>query len=206
MRKKRNKKLIIGVVSCSSVELKVPAPAYLLYSASPRFSLFYQHAVRNCAKVFILSAKYGFISPDDIIEPYDQKIVEGDSFPIIPEVEEAKKILFYGSGLYLSILSQASPPIQEMTRGGLFEAAKGIGRQGRLKAQDWPMSFILEGVYKGEITTLLGLRQLLVARKYQQPTIEAQEYRVRHCPLLRVVNGGIKFSPESQINKKGLFI
>lgn len=205
MRKKRNNKPIVGVVSCSSLKLKVPAPAYLLYSVSPRFSLFYQHAVQSCTKVFIMSAKYGFISSNKIIEPYDQKMEEGASFSIIPEIEEAKEILFYGSRLYLSILSKTSPPIKEMTSGGIFESAKSIGRQGRLKAQDWPMSFILEGVYKGEITTLQGLRQLLFDCKYQQSTIKAQEIRVRNCPLLKVVTGEIHFHPEPQINKKGLF-
>jgi cytoplasmic iron level regulating protein YaaA (DUF328/UPF0246 family) len=42
-----------------------------MYSASDLFNKAYAYCMRNYDQVVILSAKYGLLFPDDIIEPYD---------------------------------------------------------------------------------------------------------------------------------------
>jgi hypothetical protein len=62
----------VGLVACCQSKLRVPAPACDLYT-SPLF-----RAARNYAewrygheRWFILSAKYGFVDPSTVLEPYD---------------------------------------------------------------------------------------------------------------------------------------
>ena len=47
------------------------AGASEIYSASALFRKAYAYAIKNYDKVGILSAKYGFLLPDDRIEPYN---------------------------------------------------------------------------------------------------------------------------------------
>lgn len=64
----------IALISCSKMKKPYPCPAHELYSASDLFSLSYQYAKKHANKVYILSAKYGLVSEDQILEPYDQTL------------------------------------------------------------------------------------------------------------------------------------
>lgn len=61
----------IGLVSCTKAKLDRLAPAHELYSRSDLF----QKAARYCEAHYdewlILSAKYGLVSPAQVLEPYD---------------------------------------------------------------------------------------------------------------------------------------
>ena len=58
------------LVSCVSQKLAIPAPAKDLYNSS-LFQKSRAYAERLGQPWFILSAKYGLVHPDHVIEPYD---------------------------------------------------------------------------------------------------------------------------------------
>lgn len=66
----------IALISCSKMKKPYPCPAHELYSVSDLFSLSYQYAKKHTDKVYILSAKYGLVAEDQILEPYDQTLNE----------------------------------------------------------------------------------------------------------------------------------
>lgn len=61
----------IGLLSCTKQKQGYPCKASIMYSASPRFALAYMYAKRTCDRIYILSAKYGLIHEDTVIEPYN---------------------------------------------------------------------------------------------------------------------------------------
>ncbi|MBN2073605.1 MAG: hypothetical protein JW770_06650 [Actinobacteria bacterium] len=66
--------LKIVLISCVSQKLDHPAKAKDLYT-STLFRYNYRYAESlNPDKIFILSAKYGLLSPDDGIEPYNETL------------------------------------------------------------------------------------------------------------------------------------
>ena len=69
-------KVRIALISCSKEKKDYPCPAWELYSASNLFSLSYQYAKKVADKIFILSAKYGLVSENQIIPPYNQTLKE----------------------------------------------------------------------------------------------------------------------------------
>ena len=64
----------IVLISCVSKKLSYKAKAKDLY-ISPLFTLNYQYAKSlNPDKIFILSAKYGLLNPEQEIEPYNETL------------------------------------------------------------------------------------------------------------------------------------
>jgi hypothetical protein len=63
----------IGLVGCVKSKLSSPAPARELY-ASPLFAGRRRWVERTCESWFILSAKYGLVAPEQLVEPYDQTL------------------------------------------------------------------------------------------------------------------------------------
>ena len=66
----------IALISCSKDKKNYPCSARELYSASTLFSLSYAYAKQRADKIYILSAKYGLVSEDRILEPYNQTLNE----------------------------------------------------------------------------------------------------------------------------------
>jgi hypothetical protein len=60
----------IGLVSCVKSKRDQPALACDLYT-SPLFRKARAWAQSRCTRWYILSAKYGLVSPDEVIEPYE---------------------------------------------------------------------------------------------------------------------------------------
>jgi hypothetical protein len=60
----------IGLVACSKRKLDHPAPARELYT-SPLFRAASAYCERTYDRWLILSALYGLVEPDQVIEPYD---------------------------------------------------------------------------------------------------------------------------------------
>ena len=64
----------IVLISCVKKKLKQPAMAKVLYS-SDLFQKMYQYAqMLTPDMIFILSAKYGLLVPDEIIAPYEKTL------------------------------------------------------------------------------------------------------------------------------------
>jgi len=61
----------IGLIGCTKAKLNRPAPARELYSASDLFRKAAAYCDRYLDGWFVLSAKYGLVEPERVIEPYD---------------------------------------------------------------------------------------------------------------------------------------
>jgi hypothetical protein len=61
----------IGLISCTKAKLSRPAPARELYSASDLFRKAAAYCDANLDGWFVLSAKYGLVEPERVLEPYD---------------------------------------------------------------------------------------------------------------------------------------
>lgn len=64
----------IALIQCTSKKKNDKCAARELYSESPRFKLAYELALRVADSVYILSAKYGLIAEDEMIEPYNETL------------------------------------------------------------------------------------------------------------------------------------
>ena len=64
----------VALIQCTSRKKAYKCPARDLYSESPRFRLAYALAKLVADKIFILSAKYGLVPEDAIIEPYNETL------------------------------------------------------------------------------------------------------------------------------------
>ena len=64
----------IALISCTSIKKAYKCPARDLYSESPRFQLAFSFAKLIADKIFILSAKYGLMPENMIIEPYNETL------------------------------------------------------------------------------------------------------------------------------------
>ncbi|MCD4712889.1 MAG: hypothetical protein K8R73_06360 [Clostridiales bacterium] len=61
----------IALISCTSSKKSYSCKASEMYTPSPRFSLAYQYAKQVADVVYVLSAKYGLLEEDNVIEPYN---------------------------------------------------------------------------------------------------------------------------------------
>ena len=64
-------KMKIAILGCKSQKQDYECPAEEMYSKSYIFSKQLEIVNKNYDKYYILSSKYGLITPDTIIEPYD---------------------------------------------------------------------------------------------------------------------------------------
>jgi hypothetical protein len=64
----------IGLVGCTKSKVAHAAPAGDLYLASPLFRGRREYVERTCDRWFVLSAKHGVVSPDQVLEPYDVRL------------------------------------------------------------------------------------------------------------------------------------
>lgn len=69
-RPNRSRPETIALVSCVKQKRSMPAPACDLYT-SPLFCKMRDYAIAHSDRWFILSAKYGLVHPDAVIEPYE---------------------------------------------------------------------------------------------------------------------------------------
>lgn len=64
----------IALITCTSRKKACKCPAKELYSASPNFRYLHEYAKLAADKIFILSAKYGLVKEDEILEPYNKTL------------------------------------------------------------------------------------------------------------------------------------
>jgi len=65
----------IALIACTKSKKAYKCAAHELYSESPRFKAAYTYSKLVADDVFILSAKYGLVHEDEIIEPYDETLL-----------------------------------------------------------------------------------------------------------------------------------
>ena len=61
----------LGLISCTKSKQTYPCPAGEMYQPSALFRKAYTYAQKHYDQVGILSAKYGFLLPDEEISPYE---------------------------------------------------------------------------------------------------------------------------------------
>jgi hypothetical protein len=189
----------IGLVNCSSKKLSVRAPAFLLYSLSPRFTQQYKYLAKRTDKVYIVSAKLGLLDPLEIIEPYDtylgdlgeseinelkEKIAE--RFNKI-KVESAISLL---SSRYIELLPEL--PNLEVIKGSMFELAERLGSQGTLRPE-WPLDSVIHYIFERSICKVEELRDELKGWGFENKKIIEQVAKIDNCILLKKQGNFIKY-------------
>ena len=86
---------IVVVTACSKRKENTPLPAWKLYKSS-RIKAIYRNS-KNC-DIKILTAKYGLIDADEIIDPYDEKMDEERAQVLVSKI--AKKLRKYDFVIY----------------------------------------------------------------------------------------------------------
>ena len=111
------------LVSCVGKKLSVPAPAAYLYT-SAWFRKARSYVDNSGRPWFILSAKYGLLHPDRVVEPYDVTL---NSLPVADRREWARNVLAdLGSHLagVDTVVFLAGKRYRQFLEGSL--AAKGV--------------------------------------------------------------------------------
>ena len=89
------------VTACGAKKEDTPQPAGRLYKSS-RIRHLYKRSKELGLPFYILSAKYGLINADSIIEPYDRIMTPERAAELLPQVKDTIKdfdlIIFYKGG------------------------------------------------------------------------------------------------------------
>ena len=89
------------VTACGVKKENTPQPAGRLYKSS-RIRHLYKKSKELGLPFYILSAKYGLINADTIIEPYDRIMTPERAAELLPQVKETIKsfdlVIFYKGG------------------------------------------------------------------------------------------------------------
>ena len=128
------------IVGCSKRKKSYTCPAEEMYSESQLFSKTIKYIKNNYNCSYkILSAKYGIISPDTIIEPYDVTINSPLSIDMLYKIRSSldsydKVIALCGSG-YVKIIRGVLPtmcivePMKGLGIGKRLQYLNGVNRQ-----------------------------------------------------------------------------
>src|SRR5262245_38398533 len=187
----------LGLVGCSQLKLPVPAPAWLLYSASTRFSQAFQVARAECAQVLILSAKHGLVPAARVLGPYnlalkDLSAVQRHAWSqrVCTQLAQSRATLVsYCSAQYEQLLTPLA--LEHPYRGGLFARATAMGQHGSLRQIDWPMAWLLCFLQEHPGIAWGAVRQEIRHRGYVPVTIDCQCQRIQRCPLYQIQGGRI---------------
>ena len=87
------------MTACGKSKKGIPQPAFQLYR-SPRIKAVYNR--RNGQAMAILSARYGLVKAEQIIEPYEQALTKERATELIPQIskqiQEFDYVLYYRGG------------------------------------------------------------------------------------------------------------
>jgi hypothetical protein len=129
------------LMACSATKGATPAPAFELY-LGVMYSTFRANATATRPAVVILSAKHGFLSADQVIDPYEQRMSEARADEMLAELPDfdaiewpagVRSILLAGGKTYRRVMRAA---IERRIELGLLDrdvtieqTAGGIGYQ-----------------------------------------------------------------------------
>lgn len=129
------------IMACSATKGAAPAPAFDLYQGV-MYSTFRANAPATRPAVVILSAKHGFISADEVIEPYEQRMTDARADEMLADLAQfdaiewpagARSIMLAGGKTYRRVMLAAIA--RRMDAGliprdvAIVETAGGIGYQ-----------------------------------------------------------------------------
>jgi hypothetical protein len=123
---------MIAIVACGSKKLDRPASARCLYTGPYfRACLAYALKLAKAKDVFIISAKYGLVGLNDVIEPYDKKLGDPFSvteFSLTAQAEQfgllKAKVIVLGGKLYIGLCRKVWPKLEAP-----LEGKGGLGKQ-----------------------------------------------------------------------------
>ena len=75
MKRGQGRTLRVALVGCGKSKLSMAAPARDLY-AGPLFRAARAYAEQTCDEWLVLSALYGVLTPDEVIEPFDLTLAQ----------------------------------------------------------------------------------------------------------------------------------
>lgn len=138
---------VVLVTSCGAKKEETPQPAGRLYKSS-RIRHLYKRSKELGIPFYILSAKYGLINADTVIEPYDKVMTPERAAELLPQVKEILKsfdlVVFYKGGArkeYRELIEKAC----EETGTRLISF--GYGNMGDIRK----LNKILEGITNGSV-------------------------------------------------------
>ena len=73
----------LAILGCTSRKQSFACSAEEMYSVSPLFRLQVEFVKKHYDFWLILSAKYGLLQPQDIIEPYNERSSSNDVWPVL---------------------------------------------------------------------------------------------------------------------------
>jgi hypothetical protein len=137
------------ILACSGLKLDRAAPAFDLYQGV-MYSTFRTHAApRARPRVIILSALHGFVLPDTVLEPYEQKMTDGRVALMMADLyrhlcdgwpAEVGEVLLAGGSRYRTVMRAAVEHLRTANRlsvsGAVVETGGGIGEQ-RAQLGQW---------------------------------------------------------------------
>jgi hypothetical protein len=126
----------IGLVACSAGKLDRPAPARDLYT-SQLFRKASAYAAATCDRWYILSAKHGLVTPDEILEPYDLRL--GSKDPAVPSIDAWAQ----------RVRDQLRDELSSVP-GVLLVALAGKQYRTALRPGEWPFAIPMEGLGIGQ--------------------------------------------------------
>ncbi|WP_297093055.1 DUF6884 domain-containing protein [Thermococcus sp.] len=92
---------IIVITACGNKKSTEPGPAWKVYKSS-RIRYLYRKSQELGYSFYVLSAKYGLIHAETIIEPYNEILNEDKVQELLPQVLEALKqydvVIYYAGG------------------------------------------------------------------------------------------------------------
>lgn len=129
------------IIPCGGVKLSHPAHAYELYIGS-----MFQDTLRTALtmtdrnNIFILSAKYGLVQLDTVLEPYDLKMGQPGSVSADQVQRDLRKLIDFSTAYTLDALLPKAylKVLEEATSDWVnshYEGCRGIGDQKARLAQ-----------------------------------------------------------------------
>src|SRR5271157_2546230 len=123
---------ILVIIACSQRKNDEPAPAKDLYRGT--LFRFAREYAETCGYDYrILSAKYGLLCPDDLIEPYNQRISTSADVArlqqlVIPAASallpQYDKIILIGGAMYRKVMA---PLMEDPEKFEVITDSRGIG-------------------------------------------------------------------------------
>lgn len=118
---------MIYIIACGKEKSHHPIKARQMYTGSYFKSCLKYAESQSSDNIYILSAKYGLIELDEIIEPYDMLITDNDAVSVnyvryqaINDNLLRKDITMLGGKKYVSFVSKIWESVNHPLKGGLF--------------------------------------------------------------------------------------
>lgn len=145
----------IALLSCTKSKENYRCEARKMYSASPRFQLAHRLASLVADQIFVLSAKYGLLPANQVIEPYDETLKDKsrqeciwwsewvlDTLGSVTDITNDDYIIIAGRDYYEHLLPRIKRFWLPLRGKGLFEWAPELERLLKLERSRDPVEVL----------------------------------------------------------------